>query len=50
MNAQIIQALGLASAGITVAAAGAALVVIHVLFGPSVSQEMENDLGRDHRG
>ncbi len=50
MDGQIIQALSLASAGITVAATGAALLVIRVVLSSGLSREIDEELRNNHRG
>ncbi len=49
MNTDLLQVLALASAGITVAAAGAALLVLKVIFSPGLAREIEDELKRNSR-
>ena len=46
MSPDILRTLGLASAGISVAAAGAIVLVLHLLFSPGLEREIEEDLRR----
>jgi hypothetical protein len=44
MSAELIHVLGLASAGITVAAAGAALIIVRLVFSDRLSREIDDEL------
>ena len=46
MDGTLLQALGLATAGITVAAGGAIALVLHLVFSPDLDKEIEDDLRR----
>jgi hypothetical protein len=46
MSAEILQTLGLASAGITVAIAGALVLVLHLVFSSELEKEIDEDLRR----
>lgn len=46
MRADLIQALGLATAGITVATTGAIVLVLRLVFSGTLDKEIEQDLHR----
>ncbi|MFB3917903.1 MAG: hypothetical protein ACE14M_14325 [Terriglobales bacterium] len=46
MESEIIRVLGLATIGITVATTGAAVAILHLLFSPDLSREIDEDLHR----
>jgi hypothetical protein len=46
MHTDVIQTLSLASAGITVVSAGAALIILRLVFSSTMSREIERELRR----
>jgi hypothetical protein len=50
MTAEILNALTLASVGILVATTGAAVLILHLLMGPELRREIDDDFRGRHQG